>query len=122
MNAAGDDAGHFADLTIPEALLDRQKPPPKTLCVTHDCIDPALFDRVKDLFRIDRIGSKGLLDEQRHSQFGRRQDRLDVLVLGGGDDDRCHLGPSQKLRQIGRDKVRFGVFGQAPGRLLVDIA
>src|SRR5207248_5902386 len=51
------------------------------------------------------VGRERLLDQHRHAALARRQDRLDVEMLVGGDDGAGDLGPLKELAVILGDEV-----------------
>ena len=119
---AGDNRCDIADLAVAQTLLDRLEPSTEPLGVADDGVDARVLDGREHPRGVDRIRREGLLDEQRHAEFDRAQDRLDVHLLVGRDDDRPDLGPGEQLAEVGGGEVRIGVGGEVLERRFVDVA
>ena len=90
--------GDVAKRAAPHLLLAGEPFAPEALGIADHGVKLGVGDRLEHARRLRKIGGKRLFDQHRHAALDRRQNRIDVKMLVGGDDRGGHFRPRQAAR------------------------
>ncbi len=97
------DADHVADQARIDGLFQHPGIVEVAEIVKDGEEDAVLLDCLDDAPAVGRVGGHGFFQQHGVAFLGKGQGWIDVIAVGGGDDDRVgELGPGGQGRPIGR--------------------
>ena len=89
---------HVAERAGAHLLLGAEPFAAEALGVADHGVELGVGDRFEHAGGLGEIGGERLFDQHRHAALDRRQDRLDMQMLVGGDDGAGDFRPRQAVR------------------------
>ena len=93
---------------------------PEALGVADDGIELGVGDRLEHARGLGEIGRERLFDQHRHAALDRRQDRIDMQMLVGGDDGAGDFRPRQEFAMTGGDEVGADVRADIAAAIMIE--
>ena len=113
--------GDVAERARAHLLLAGEPFAAEALGVADHRVELGVGDRFEHAGGLGEVGGERLLDQHRHAALDRRQDRLDVQVLVGGDDGGGDFRSRQQLAVAGGDEIGADARGDVAAAIVFEL-
>ena len=110
---------HVAERAGAHLLLGGEPFAAEALGIAHHRVELGVGDRLEHARGLAEIGGERLLDQHRHAALDAAQDRIDVQVLVGGDDDAGDFRALEQLAIVLGDEVGADLFRNVKAAVVV---